>query len=368
MSADTPSPDASGAPLDPVTERRLSVWRALERHAAKLARKVEGLQGDLAESQRGPLYQRMSDALYAYMGQVPARAARVTLPDPHEPSATLEIELDPAVAASANAVRYAKRAAKCERGLAEIPPRLKAVEREHRELLTLIDAARRAHEAALAVTPGDAAGASLADAAETAHLATERVLASLSQSTRLGLHAPEPLPKRRLGLPAEGAPAANAPKSPTTAAAPQQGKRPAVPGKFVPWRFKSREGWDVLIGRSSEANDHLTLHIARPEDYWFHAHGCPGSHVVLRRGKGANEPSKATLEEVASWAAFHSKSRNAGKVPVIWTQKKYVRKPRGAKAGTVYVEREKMIMVRPVEPPREQMADAPATDEGGGEE
>jgi predicted ribosome quality control (RQC) complex YloA/Tae2 family protein len=114
----------------------------------------------------------------------------------------------------------------------------------------------------------------------------------------------------------------------------------------------------VLIGRSSEANDHLTMHIARSEDYWFHAHGCPGSHVVLRRGKGVNEPSKATLEEVASWAAFHSKLRTAGKAPVIYTQKKYVRKPRGAKPGTVYVEREKMIMVRPVEPPREQMSDA----------
>jgi predicted ribosome quality control (RQC) complex YloA/Tae2 family protein len=144
-----------------------------------------------------------------------------------------------------------------------------------------------------------------------------------------------------------------------TTAAPKRAQQD-VPGKLVPWRFKSKDGWDVLIGRSSEGNDHLTLHMARPEDYWFHAHGCPGSHVVLRRGKGVNEPSKATLEEIASWAAFHSKARTAGKVPVIYTQKKYVRKPRGAKAGTVYVEREKMLMVRPVEPPREQMADAPA--------
>src|SRR5262249_8404584 len=130
-----------------------------------------------------------------------------------------------------------------------------------------------------------------------------------------------------------------------------------LPEKLVRGRFKSKEGWDVLIGKSSEANDHLTLHMARPEDYWFHAHGCPGSHVVLRRGKGANEPSKATLEEGASWAAVHSKSRTAGKVPRIYTQKKTGRKPRGAKAGTVHVEREKMLMVRPVEPPREQMAD-----------
>ena len=42
----------------------------------------------------------------------------------------------------------------------------------------------------------------------------------------------------------------------------------------------------MLIGRSNEGNDHLTLHLARPEDYWFHVHGTPGSHVVLRRGKG----------------------------------------------------------------------------------
>src|SRR6185369_6823686 len=74
--------------------------------------------------------------------------------------------------------------------------------------------------------------------------------------------------------------------------------------------------------------------------------------VVLRRGKGKDEPSKATLREVAAWAAFYSQARTAGKVPVIWTLKKYVRKPRGAKAGSVVCEREKSIMVRPKEPER----------------
>ena len=69
----------------------------------------------------------------------------------------------------------------------------------------------------------------------------------------------------------------------------------------------------------NEGNDYVTHSLARPEDYWFHVHGCPGSHVVLRRGKGKNEPSKQTLEEVATWAAFYSQARSAGKVPVIWT-------------------------------------------------
>jgi predicted ribosome quality control (RQC) complex YloA/Tae2 family protein len=72
---------------------------------------------------------------------------------------------------------------------------------------------------------------------------------------------------------------------------------------------------------------------------------------VLRRGKGPNEPSKATLEEVASWAAFYSQARSAGTVPVTVTQKKYVSKPRKAPAGLAHVLRAKTVFARPTEPP-----------------
>ena len=134
-------------------------------------------------------------------------------------------------------------------------------------------------------------------------------------------------------------------------------RKPDLPAKLQPRRLKTVEGWDVLIGRNNEGNDHLTLHVARSEDYWFHVHGTPGSHVVLRRGKGKDEPSKQTLLEVAAWTAFYSKSTHAGTVPVIYTLKKYVRKPRKAPPGTVVCEREKMLMVKPKEPPREALAD-----------
>lgn len=333
-----PSPPRTTA--EEATERRLEVRKALERHAKKLARKLDALEGDLAEAARAAEWRGFGEALLAYAHRVPARAKSVALEDPGDPSRTLEIELDPAIGAPANAARYFKRAAKAERGQREIPPRIAAVKREHGDLRKKLE---RAAEAEHMEGDDDPAGA--------AHLELERILASLSASTREALRAPEPLPKRKLGISSEDAAKPSGPKPPTTPAAPKQ-RQDDLPAKYVPWRFRSKEGWDVLIGKSSDANDHLTLHIARPEDYWFHAHGCPGSHVVLRRGKGANEPSKATLEEVASWAAFHSKARTAGKVAVIYTQKKYVRKPRGAKPGTVYVEREKMIMVRPVEPPR----------------
>ena len=337
---------------DPAAQRRALVHKALERHAKKLSRRLDALKGDLEEAQRALDWRRFAEALLTYPQKVPARAKQVKLPDPADPERTLEIELDATVSAPANAARYFKRAAKSERGQRDIPPRIEAVKQELDSLRAKLTRAAEAERAAA----GGAASA--IEEAEAARLELERALAALTVGARAALHAPEPLPRRKLGISAVVATKPAGPKPPTTAAAAPKRGQHDLPAKFSPWRFRTLEGWDVLIGRSSEANDHLTLHMARPEDYWFHAHGCPGSHVVLRRGKGVNEPSKATLLEVASWAAFHSKSRTAGKVPVIYTLKKYVRKPRGTKAGTVYVEREKMLMVRPVEPPREQMSDA----------
>ena len=331
--------DAPGV-RTPADARRAAVTRALGRYLRRLERKLDGLKGDLEQAMRAGEFRRFGEALLAYARTVPPRAASVTLPDPAEPGRTLAIELDPRLAAPANAARYFKRAARGERGQREIPPRLAAVQAERDAL-----AAKLAAPAAA----GDE------EACEAAALELERELFRLGRTLREQLRAPEPLTRRALGLAAPEALAHR--RSPTTPPRPAA-KRDALPARLQPWRFRSREGWDVLIGRTSEGNDHLTLHLARPEDYWFHAHGCPGSHVVLRRGKGPNEPSRATLEEVASWAAFHSKARTAGKVPVHWTLKKYVRKPRGSKPGLVTIERERALMVRPVEPPREQQADA----------
>ncbi len=336
--ADDLSPaDAS----DPAAERAAATVRAVRRYAKRVERKLEGLRADLADARKAGEWRRFGETLLAYARQVPARATSVSLPDPGDPTRTLEIPLDPNAAAPANAARYFKRAAKGERGQRDVPPRITAVERELVEV--------RAKLAAHASATDD-------DTRDAAMLELERLLFLLGVTVREQVKAPPPLTRRELGLPAPTA--AARPGAPTTPArpAPRKGELPA---KLTPWRFRTREGWDVLIGRTSEGNDHLTVHMARPEDYWFHAHGCPGSHVVLRRGKGPNEPSKATLDEVASWAAYHSKARTAGKVPVNWTLKKYVRKPRGAKAGLVYIEREKTILVRPAEPPKEQMADAP---------
>lgn len=116
----------------------------------------------------------------------------------------------------------------------------------------------------------------------------------------------------------------------------------------APFRtFVVTGGFQVWVGKNSENNDLLTLKYARPGDLWFHARGSSGSHVVLRTGTGKGEPSRRALEETASIAAFYSKMKTAKHVPVAMTEKKYVRKPRGASAGTVVIEREKLFFVNP---------------------
>lgn len=318
---------------DAFLDRRTEVLRALKRHHGKLLRKVEGLRGDLAEARRADEYRLHGETLLAYLRQVPARASSVVLPDPADPARNLTIELDPAVAPQVNAARYFRRAAKAERGLKEVPPRLSAVEAEAHALEVLI--AR-----ATALEEGESDSARPDDPNLDQDL--EAALAKLPAGARTSLKL---APSARTGAPTPSKPA-----MPPKPAAIARGDARAPSARLQPRRLKSKDGWDVLIGRNNEGNDYLTHVLARSEDYWFHVHGAPGSHVVLRRGKGKNEPSKRTLEEVASWAAFHSQARHAGKVPVIWTRKKYVRKPRKSPPGLAAVEREKMLMVRPAEP------------------
>jgi predicted ribosome quality control (RQC) complex YloA/Tae2 family protein len=122
------------------------------------------------------------------------------------------------------------------------------------------------------------------------------------------------------------------------------GKKP----EEVPFRqFIVAGGFQVWVGKNSENNDLLTMKYAKPSDLWFHARGSSGSHVILRMGTGKGEPGRKALEETAGIAAFYSKMKTAKHVPVAVTERKYVRKPRGAPAGTVTIEREKLLFVNP---------------------
>jgi predicted ribosome quality control (RQC) complex YloA/Tae2 family protein len=101
----------------------------------------------------------------------------------------------------------------------------------------------------------------------------------------------------------------------------------------------------IYVGKSDKENDELTHRFAKPTDLWFHTQGTPGSHVVL---KGANRSTPArVIEMAAEIAAWFSKARGSGTVPVICAEKRYVRRPRGAKLGTASCIRSKTLFVSP---------------------
>ena len=109
------------------------------------------------------------------------------------------------------------------------------------------------------------------------------------------------------------------------------------------------EGWTALVGRTDADNDALSLKVARPDDWWFHVRGMPGSHVVLQ-GPPGEEAGRDLLKQAAAIAAWHSKAREGGLVSVSGTRARYVTKPRGAKPGTVQIRKEELFKVRPAVP------------------
>ncbi len=123
---------------------------------------------------------------------------------------------------------------------------------------------------------------------------------------------------------------------------------PKDPGTAERYRkFVLPGGHEVYVGKNAANNDELTVRFARANDYWFHARGISGSHVVLRWSDAKSKPPKEAIRGAASLAAYYSGARNGRNVPVAYTLKKYVRKPKGAAPGSVVMEREEVIMVEP---------------------
>lgn len=107
------------------------------------------------------------------------------------------------------------------------------------------------------------------------------------------------------------------------------------------------EGNQVYIGRTGPQNDRVTFDIGGPDDWWIHARGVPGSHVLVR-GNG-REPSEIALERAAAVAAWYSKSRPAGKVEVDLARRRDVRKIKGGGPGLVTYRNERTVLVSPAD-------------------
>ncbi|MCC8050352.1 MAG: NFACT family protein [Clostridiales bacterium] len=100
-----------------------------------------------------------------------------------------------------------------------------------------------------------------------------------------------------------------------------------------PYHYVSADGYDMYVGKNNYQNDELTFRFASGGDWWFHAKGAPGSHVIVKAN--GTMPPDTTFEDAARLAAYYSKNRDAGKVEIDYVEKKQVKKPNGAKPGFV---------------------------------
>jgi predicted ribosome quality control (RQC) complex YloA/Tae2 family protein len=122
----------------------------------------------------------------------------------------------------------------------------------------------------------------------------------------------------------------------------QNEKRGAIAGR----RFKTADGYEILVGRNDRENDSITFRESSPQDIWLHAADYPGSHVIIRNPRRKPVPHKAIVE-AAELAAFYSQAKQEGKAAVHYTQRKFVSKPPRAKAGLVRLSSFKTVMVEP---------------------
>lgn len=104
-------------------------------------------------------------------------------------------------------------------------------------------------------------------------------------------------------------------------------------------------GYTIFIGKNNKQNDYIVSKISRPNDIWMHAQNMPGSHILIKLPPGEETPPDNILLRGAQLAAYYSQGRNSKKVEILYTKRKYLKKPPGAKPGYVTYTEEKTIVV-----------------------
>lgn len=282
--------------------------RVITRRRDAAARLVANLQTDLQRADGGETRRREAETLAAFLHTVTRGQKQAVLTDPAD-GTERTIDLDPAIPPHANLERLFKAARKAERGRDIIASRLEAARRDLAENSNMADRLEPLIAGPAADRPLD----SLTD--------TDARLAALQT-----FRADHDLLALALGAPRSASPDA-----------------PARPFR----RYTIDGRWEVWIGRSRQENDDLTHRASHPRDLWLHAQGVSGSHVIVRTNGRPDTVPRSVLEKAAALAALHSKARHSAYVPVIWTERRYVRKPRKAPPGTAVCLRDQNLFVEP---------------------
>jgi predicted ribosome quality control (RQC) complex YloA/Tae2 family protein len=274
-------------------ERRRKLRVEVEGLLRKQRERLAGWEDTLEKAEGADRHRELGDLLTAHMYLLAPGMDAVEVDDYFaEEGGRVTIPLDPQLTPSENVQRFFRRYQKARNS--------------QRAVLELLEAGR-VEEAYLAQVA--TAVEQAIEARDLAEIANE--LAALAG------RPPEGGPPRR-GQPAEPPPA--------------------------PLRLASSDGLPILVGKNNRQNEHVTFKEAHAGDWWLHTQNIPGSHVVIRTDHDVPE---RTLHEAATLAAWFSQGRESSRVPVVYTRKRFVRKPRGAKPGMVIYEQEKTLFVTP---------------------
>lgn len=287
--------DAFYAERDQIERMRVKsqdLLRLLANHADRLSRKIANQQAELSACAERDTLRIKGDLLSANMYAIQKGETSVKLQNFYDENlAELEIALDPALTPQQNAQKYYKNYRKAKTAEEKLTEQIGLAQTE----LTYID--------------------------------------SVFESLALAENERD-LNEIRAELAEQGYVRCKAGK--------KNQKQPAL---SAPLKFKTSDGFTVLVGRNNRQNDKLTMKDANNNDIWFHTKNIPGSHTVLVTDGKA--PTETAMEEAAVLAAQHSRAKDSAQVPVDYTQIRYVSKPQGAKPGMVIYVQYKTVYVDP---------------------
>jgi len=272
---------------DTILEQQLVQARKALKHAK---RKIQALQEDFKKIERFREYTRYGELLKSHLHEIKKGQESITMVDYYDPALpTLTLPLDPSKDAVWNMGDYFRKYHKYIGAQEHLQPRVDQAQQEVARL--------------------------------------EAKLAQLEQ----GIVDPNFSPK------------SSKTPGPSVPSGPRVSKDKPAPAQAYR-TYTSADGLPILVGKTAKDNDHLTLKVANPDDLWLHARGTPGSHVVVRFEKGATVPPE-TLKDAATLSLWFSGLRKSGKGEVIYTLRKFVKKGKGFKPGSVTVEREKSLWI-----------------------
>ena len=287
--------DAFYAERDQIERMRVKsqdLLRLLANHADRLSRKIANQQAELSACAERDTLRIKGDLLSANMYAIQKGETSVKLQNFYDENlAELEIALDPALTPQQNAQKYYKNYRKAKTAEEKLTEQIGLAQTE----LTYIDSVFES--LALAENERD----------------LNEIRAELAEQGYV---------RHRAGK--------------------KNQKQPAL---SAPLKFKTSDGFTVLVGRNNRQNDKLTMKDANNNDIWFHTKNIPGSHTVLVTDGKA--PTETAMEEAAVLAAQHSRAKDSAQVPVDYTQIRYVSKPQGAKPGMVIYVQYKTVYVDP---------------------